>query len=47
VALQLVGGPGPDGDGLGGPLVQGVETKASTDGLVAGVELSLNPPIAD
>jgi hypothetical protein len=41
VALQLLGGPGPDGGGLGGPLVQGVQPKAGAYGLIAGVELGM------
>jgi hypothetical protein len=41
VALQLVSCPRPDGDGLGGPLVQGVQAKAGAYGLIAGVELRM------
>ena len=41
VALQLVGGPRPDGDGLGGLLMQSVQAEAGAFGLVARLEAGL------
>jgi hypothetical protein len=41
VALQLVDGPGPDSNGLGGPLMKGIQAKAGAYGLIAGVELGM------
>jgi hypothetical protein len=39
--LELLCGPGPNRDGLGGPLVQGVQAEAGAYGLVASVELRM------